>query len=256
MAVKQSKGTFIIILDSDDMITTDFITKHVHEFEKYPETDLVYCDDCLTDKNGESIKVIEYPEYSDRKSLIRDMLRSGYPIVPFRTCIRKSVFDKIGLFDESLPVGEDYDMMRRFVKQDMKIHHLKGALYLRRMGFDSLSRNYTAQKVGSLFKILRRFVDTFTYDELFPDVAWEKIIPERRQLHGKCLVAATYLSMAQVHVKANSSPLYIKVAFGEAWSEINECMKMDPDNYKIRELLDKCELGRKRYDQQVQQAVV
>ncbi len=256
LAVKQSNGSFIVILDSDDMITEDFITKHIHEFEKNPQADLVYCDDCLVDENGKTIKVIEYPEYPDRKSLIRDLFRSGYPIVSFRTCIRKSVFDKLGLFDESLPVGEDYDMMRRFVKHDMKIHHLKGALYLRRMGFDSLSRNYTAQKVESLFEILRRFVDTFTYGELFPDVVWEKIPTERRPLHAKCLVAATYLSMAQFHVNAKSSPFYIKVAFEKAWSQLNECMKMDPNNYKIRELLNKCELGRKRHYQQVQHAVV
>ena len=45
--------------------------------------------------------------------------------MPFRTCIRKNVFDKVGLFDEGLAVGEDYDMMRRFILQGLKIHHLK-----------------------------------------------------------------------------------------------------------------------------------
>ena len=254
--IKQSRGEFVIKLDADDMMTPDFIARHLQEFEEHPEAHLIYCDDCLVDKNGEMIKVMEYPEYSDRKSLIRDLFRSGYTIVPFRTCIRKSIFDKLGYFDETLAVGEDYDMMRRFVKLDMKIHHLNNSLYLRRMGFDSLSRNYTAQKVESLFEILRRFVDTFTYDELFPDVAWEKIPPERRPLHAKCLVAATYLSMAQFHVNAKSSPFYIKVAFEKAWSQLNDCMKMDPNNYKIRELMDKCELGRKRHYQQVQYAVV
>ena len=254
--IKQSGGEFIIKLDADDMMTPDFISRHIQEFEKHPEADLVYCNDRLIDNKGKPINVMEYPEYTDRKLLIRDLFRSGYTIVPFRTCIRRSVFDKIGFFDESLPLGEDYDMMRRFVKHGLKIHHLKGALYLRRMGFDSLSREHTVQKAACIFEILKRFIETFTYNELFPDVAWEKIAPRRRELRAKCLVAATYLSLGQAHINANSSHVFIQMAFKHAYSEFNECLKIEPSNHQIRELLQKCELGMQKYGEQIQQAAI
>lgn len=254
MGIRQSRGEFVTKLDADDMMTPDFIARHLEEFEKHPEADLVYCDDYLIDQNARPIRVVERPEYTDRKSLIRDLFRSGFPIVPFRTCIRKSVFDKIGSFDESLSIGEDYDMMRRFVRHGLRIHHLRDALYLRRMRPNSLSRDFNAQKAESLLEILRRFVDTFTYDELFPDVAWEKIAPERRPLHTKCLVAATYLAIGQDFSQSNSAHIYAKTAFEQACSELHDCLKIDPNNRQIRELIQKCELGRQRYAEQVQQA--
>jgi GT2 family glycosyltransferase len=221
----------------------EFIARHLEEFEKHPEADLVYCDDCLIAEDTKPIRVIERPEYADRKSLIRDLFRRGFPVVPFRTCIRRSVFEKIGLFDESLRMAEDYDMMRRFVKSGMKAHHLKGALYLRRMTCDSLSRNFSIENAKFHFDVVRRFTETFAYDELFPDVAWDKIAPERRQLHAKCLTALTCLGIGQTYVKTNSLN-YAKTAFELACSQLGDCLEVDPENRRVRQLLQKCEFVR------------
>jgi len=129
-----------------------------------------------------------------------------------------------------LLVGEDYDMMRSFVKHGLKICHVRNALYLCRKTENSLSREYSAQKAQSHFEVIRR-------------------------LHAKCLTAATYLAKGQAHIKTNSSLFFTKIAFGQAWADLNDCLKIDPNNQQIQELLQKCELGRKRYEQQVQQVV-
>ncbi|UCC96701.1 MAG: glycosyltransferase [Phycisphaerales bacterium] len=255
LAIKKSSGDFIAFLDADDMMTPEFLSKHLQEFDKHPEAELIYCDDSLIDRNVKPVRVIQRPEYSNRKSLIRDMFRCGFPVVPFRTCIRRSVFDKIGLFDEDLLVGEDYDMMRRFIRYGLKAHHLKDALYLRRMTSDSLSRTHSPQKAQCHFDVVRRFMETFTHDELFPDVPWHEIPPDMRPLHAKCLAVVTYLAIGQDFVKANSPDIYVKIAFGEACSQLNDCLKIDPGNREIRQLLEKCERGRRKYDQGVQPAV-
>jgi len=252
LGIEKAKGIFIINLDADDMITPDFISTHLMEFERYPDADLIYCDDCLIDEDDKPIRVIERPEYPDRKFLIRDLFRCGYPVVPFRTCIRKSVFDKIGLFDEKLLVAEDYDMMRRFVKSGLKAHHLKGALYLRRMSPDSLSGNSTDQKAKSHFDVFRRFADTFACDELFPDIAWDKIATPRRQLYVKCLTAVTCLAIGQSYVKSDS-PACAKIAFDQARSDFEDCLKMDPDNRLFQQLLHKFGLLHTEYAPAMQQ---
>ena len=59
----------------------------------------------IIDENTETIRVIKRPEYNDRKMLIRDLFRAGFPVVPFRTCIQRKVFEIIGLFDENLQIG-------------------------------------------------------------------------------------------------------------------------------------------------------
>jgi glycosyltransferase involved in cell wall biosynthesis/SAM-dependent methyltransferase len=251
--IKKSKGTFLIKLDSDDMMTPDFIARHLQQFQEHPEADLVYCDDCLIDENDKPIRVIERREYSDRKSLIRDLFRCGFPVVPFRTCIRRSVFDKIGLFDESLLIGEDYDMMRRFVKHGLKALHLKGVLYLRRMASNSLTRNYSAQNAKCHFDVAKRFINTFSCDELFPDVDWDKIPAELRQMHAKCLAAVTFLAIGQTYVKSKL-PLYADMAFGQACSQLTDCLEIDPANQRVRQILQKCRFARAKYSGSVKQA--
>ena len=235
-------------------MTPDFIAKHLAEFEKYPEVDLVYCDVLLIDGNSNPIRIMNKPEYQDRRHLIRDLFRAGHPIIPFRFGIKRSVFDKIGFYDEDLLIGEDYDMMRRFVKAGLKAHHLSEPLHLRRMYADSLSRNCSAQKAKSHFDVVKRFTDTFTYDELFPDIEWDKIAPQMRQLHAKCLTAGTYLAIGQDYVKTKATECS-RTAFDLACSELNDCVKMDPGNQDLRQLLQKSKLIRTRYTEAPQQVV-
>ena len=174
--------------------------------------------------------------------------------MPFRLGIRRSVFDKIGFYDEDLLVGEDYDMMRRFVKAGLKAHHLSAPLHLRRMHADSLSGNQSAQKAKSHFEVIKRFIDTFAYDELFPDVAWNEIAPQMRQLHAKCLAAGTYLALGQEYVKTNATECS-RIAVDLACSELNDCVKMDPGNQDLRQLLQKSKLIRAGYTEAPQQVV-
>ena len=241
VGIIQSKGEYIIRLDCDDMITPDFISRHIKYFEEHPEADLVYCDDYLIDEQANPIRIIENPEYSERNILIRDLFRNGFPVIPFRTCIRKKVFDKIGLFDKELLVGEDYDMMRRFIMHGLEARHLKGALYLRRITERSLSRNSSAQKARSHFDAVRRFAQTFSPEELFPDVNWNKIDPSKRKLSTKCLAAQTFLAIGCNYIKTNSPEVYAREAFGLAGRELRECFKIDPNNNQIRQLIQKCD---------------
>ena len=44
LAIKKAEGQYIMPLDADDMMKPDFISKHLAEFEKHPDADLVYCD--------------------------------------------------------------------------------------------------------------------------------------------------------------------------------------------------------------------
>jgi len=255
MGIRHAHGRYIMPLDADDMMASASMTKHLEKFEKHPEAGLVYSDVLLIDESCNPLRVMTKPEYQDRKSLIRDLFRAGHPIVPFRLGIRRSVFEKIGFYDEHLLVGEDYDMMRRFVKAGLKAHHLGEAMHLRRVQSNSLTRTYSTEKARCHFDVVKRFVDTFTYHELFPDVRWDAIPSHRRQVHAKCLIVSTYLAMGEDFVKSNSPRVYVKMAFEEACVQLHECLDIDPDNRQIRHLLHKCELGRHQYDDEGQRII-
>ncbi|MBA7475365.1 hypothetical protein ES707_10731 [subsurface metagenome] len=236
------------------MITPDCIILHLQEFEKYQEADLIYCDVLLIDGNGNPIRVMNKPEYHNRRHLIRELFRAGHPIVPFRLGIRRSVFDRIGFYDEHLAMPEDFDMIRRFVKAGLKEHHLRQTLHLRRMQPESLSRSMNINKARDHFEVMSRIAETFDYEELFPDIAWSKIPAERRRLHAKCLIAATYQEIGRRYVKSEQL-IMSGVAFEKASSELNDCLKADPANQQVRRLLQKSKLIRARYTEAPQQVV-
>ncbi|UCF44176.1 MAG: hypothetical protein JSV99_04470, partial [Planctomycetota bacterium] len=132
-------------------------------------------------------------------------------------------------------------------------HHLPGALHMRRMTSSSLSINFTLENAKFHFDVVKRFMDTFRYDELFPDVAWERIPAEHRQSHAKCLAAVTFLGIGQTYVKTKSLN-YAKTAFELARSELNDCLQTDPGNLRVRQLLEKSELAQSRCSESAPQA--
>ena len=105
----------------------------------------------------------------------------------------------------------------------------------------SLSRKSSEQKAKSHFDVVRRYAETFTHEELFPDINWSKITSEKRRFSAKCLVAETFLSIGQSYIKTSSPPVYAREAFNHAGRELNECLKIDPNNSQIRQLIQKCE---------------
>ena len=246
LAIEKSTSQYIIPLDSDDRITPDFISQHLKVFQQYPEADLIYCDDRLIDENGQTIRIIERPEYTDRKHLIRDLFRCGFPVVPFRTCIKRDVFNKIGFFDEKLKIAEDYDMMRRFVKHGLVARHLKGDYYLRRIETNSLSRNHTVAKAKFHFDVVKSFTESFDYEQLFPDVQWENIAVENRQMHARFLFALTFMTIGQDYVKTNS-PVMAKAGFDYAQEQLDRCLEISPDNTKALQLMQKCKQIRSQF---------
>jgi glycosyltransferase involved in cell wall biosynthesis len=253
-ALKKSSGSFIVILDSDDMMTPDFIARHLQVFEQHPETDLVYCDDCIIDEMDKPIRVLSKPEYSERNALISDLFRCGWALLPFRTCMRKSVFDKIGHYDERLIMSEDYDMMRRFVKAGLKMRHLPAALYLRHLTANSLSRSFNATKAKGHFDVVRKFTETFTAEQLFPDVRWDKLSAEQKPLLAKCKAALVYLGIGEQYLASNA-PDFTEAAFEMACSELNDCLKIDHGNKRVQQLLQQCEIARARYAETAQETV-
>jgi GT2 family glycosyltransferase len=237
--IQKSNGAFIVTLDSDDMMTPDFIARHLQMFEQHPEADLVYCDDYLIDEKDKPIRIINRPEYSNQNKLISDLFHCGFPVVPFRTCIRKSVFDKIGTYDENLIVAEDYDMLRRFVRHGLRISHLPAALYLRRVNTASHSRNFNPAKAKSQFEAIRRFIDTFGIEELFPDVQWDELPTDQKTVLAKCKAALVYIGIGQEYQKTNA-PDYAQAGFELACAQLDDCHKIAPADGQISNLRDKC----------------
>jgi glycosyltransferase involved in cell wall biosynthesis/radical SAM superfamily enzyme YgiQ (UPF0313 family)/ADP-heptose:LPS heptosyltransferase len=240
LGIKESNGWYLVMLDADDMMTPEYILSHIQHFQNHQNADLVYCDHRIIDVDDKPVRELRQFEYEDRRYLIRDMFRCGYPVIQPRGCIKKSVFEKIDCYDESLVVGEDYDLMRRFVLHNCKAVRLPKVLYLRRLQPESLSQANTQAKATSHFIAVRRWVETFCGEELFPEVDWSKITSDRRSTYLQMLIGATYRTIGKNYAHSQVE-INAAMAFDLACTALKESLRNDPANDQARRLLDQCE---------------
>ena len=120
------------------------------------------------------------------------------------------------------------------------MHHLSAALYLRRLTTaSSLSRNFNAEKAKSHFDVVRRFTETFTPEQLFPDVQWDRMPAEQKSLLAKCKTALVYLGIGEQYLGSNALD-YAEAAFEMASAQLDDCCKIEPANQQVRNLREKC----------------
>lgn len=113
--IKNAEGKYIAILDSDDEWLPKKLERQVNLFEssKCQNLGFIGCNSIVVEENGETLDIHRIPFYKDH---FRNILRSDYMGSGSGMIYKRSVFDKVGLFDESLKTGQDWEMRIRILK--------------------------------------------------------------------------------------------------------------------------------------------
>lgn len=114
--IKQAKGRYIAFLDSDDLWLPGILNSQYNFLQSHPAIPLVYTDQHinvqgkLLDTSRFSAKTYTHETMSkfDLPGFVQDT-----PIHISSVMVRKSIFDEIGYFNESLHIHEDTDMWNR-----------------------------------------------------------------------------------------------------------------------------------------------
>jgi glycosyltransferase involved in cell wall biosynthesis len=139
-AVREARGDLIAILDGDDFWNPEKLARQLPAFARSESIGLVYGDfvefgsDDATD--GRLITVRRFDPGSSRQ--LCDYFVHDGPIMPSTAVIRRSVFHDVGLFDESLRLGEDTEFCLR-VAEKWRFCHVPGALTFKRRHVGQLS---------------------------------------------------------------------------------------------------------------------
>jgi glycosyltransferase involved in cell wall biosynthesis len=128
--IAAANGEYVAWLDSDDLWLPEKLQRQVAFLQRYPEVDAVFSDVCIHDKD------IEVPSLTEHMSAFRRFVdgrpfgaefvvsqRQMYlcllqevPIKPTALVVRRGVFDKVGVFDESARSGEDWEFLLRLAR--------------------------------------------------------------------------------------------------------------------------------------------
>lgn len=121
-AIAMAEGDFVAFADHDDMLAPDALYHMACAVRDYPDTELIYSDEDLTDREGNGI----YPHFKPDFNL--DFLRCINYICHF-TAVKSSLLSRVGLLRSEFDGAQDYDFILRCVEQTREIRHIPQVLY-------------------------------------------------------------------------------------------------------------------------------
>jgi len=135
--ILHARGKYIAFLDSDDLWVKGKLKIQVAFLDDNPHYPLCYTDEIWIRKGKRVNPMLKHAKYS---GWIFEKCLPLCMISPSSVMIKKSVFSKVGLFDEALPVCEDYDFWLR-VSARFPIFFINRRLIIKRGGHpDQLSQ--------------------------------------------------------------------------------------------------------------------
>jgi len=160
IGIQEAKGELIAFLDSDDLWLPQKIEMQVTFFTSHPEA-LVCQTEEIWIRNGLRVNPKKY--HLKPSGMIFAPSLKRCLISPSAVMMRKRLFDEVGLFDETMPACEDYDLWLR-VTAKYPVYLLPQALVIKRGGHpDQLSRvipSLDKWRIKAIIKLLESKVLT------------------------------------------------------------------------------------------------
>jgi len=139
--IRSSSGNLIAFLDSDDLWLADKLRLQERFLDSHPSLPLCHTEEIWI-RNGKRVNPRQYHRKEGGRIFQRSLERCL--ISPSSVMIRRELLDEVGLFDESLPVCEDYDLWLRVTARHA-VGFLEEPLIVKRGGHaDQLSRKLNA----------------------------------------------------------------------------------------------------------------
>ena len=152
VGIMKAQGQWIAFLDSDDEWLPKKLEKQYDDLQHFTDAGVYFTDEIWI---RNSKRVNPHLKHQKHEGWIFKKSLSLCLIAPSSALIPKQIFDRVGLFDESLPVCEDYDLWLR-IAAHYPVHLLDEKL-MRRYGghVDQLSSRWghDCHRIRSLCKI-------------------------------------------------------------------------------------------------------
>jgi len=149
------------VLDSDDFWEPDKLEKQVAYLQQHTDVGLVYCNGYGVDSEGNKL----YPIYRESHVEPNDpglLLQDCYVCLPTSSLVRKSVYDAVGLFEESYRSAQDHDMLIR-IAEHTRVAYMPDYLWYYRRHADSISHTRQDLRWQTGFRILENARKRYPY---------------------------------------------------------------------------------------------
>jgi len=153
--ISNARGDYIGLLDDDDEWYPEKLEKQVLKFSEVSErVGLIYAGHEVRENNGRLLHIY-LPE---SKGDVRLRLLLGTTIGSPTPLIRKSCFEKVGLFDESLQSCQDWDMWKR-ISEHYEFDYVPEVLARTYLHKNQISSDYSALIPGRTRMVQKHWDD-------------------------------------------------------------------------------------------------
>ncbi len=189
-AIRNARGEFVAFLDSDDTWMPDHLSSQMQLFAEDPSLDLVYCDGILLYDSAPECKFMD-KNPSNGEATFATLIVERCQIPISTVVARKQTLVDAGLFDEKLPLCDDYDMWVRSAFHGAKIGYtrkLGARFFVGRPGSLSQSK---ARMIEGYWNILEKLNRTLPLNDGDRDVVEKRAAQIRARYlleQGKCKI--------------------------------------------------------------------
>jgi len=175
VGLKIATGEYIAFLDSDDLWDHQKIKKQVDYLDNHGEIALVFNNVKVINEENEIQYITNKKVPMNKKKLIRDLYLGKIGMNTPTIMIRRSVFDEVNGFDESLKRREDHYLMIEIAAK-FQVIFMEDSLTSVRVNSKSISRTTKPDELLELYSpFLKKTVDNFPFLKKYQNTAYSRI---------------------------------------------------------------------------------
>jgi Glycosyl transferase family 2 len=110
-AIHRARGEYLAFLDSDDHWLPEHLASQMQLFDQDPALDLVYCNGMVDTPESSREFMDSCPTHGE--ATFEALVTERCHVAVSTVVVRKQALERAGLFDQSLPRCDDYDMWLR-----------------------------------------------------------------------------------------------------------------------------------------------
>jgi len=147
--LENAHGEFATVVDHDDLLEPNALYEIASCMADHPDADVIYSDEILIDASGNLINAAFRPDFSYNRLL-------SHPYIVHLTAFRRQLALKVGGFDTTLKVSQDYDLLLRLAGASRHFIHIPKVLYRWRTYPSSTGHKYIETVVNNSVMVLTR----------------------------------------------------------------------------------------------------
>lgn len=158
-----AKGEFLAFLDADDVWSHQKLEYQYRKYQENPELSVIFTGYTLVDLNKRIKREYLPQQFHNHKDFVKKLLLRNIVTPTSSVLAKKECFEKVGLFDPTLKVAEDWDMWIRIA------HKYKfGAVESLCVTYIEHSAN-VSRNIGRMITYSTRVIlkNLYLYEELF-----------------------------------------------------------------------------------------